>query len=548
MQALFLLSLAGLAHGFSLSWPFTSFLGIENGQSMPWLNLLSLAMMFYGASNSSSVRQVFVRAWTYATLMLLSTWWWLTISLHTYGGLAPVLTGLAVLILAAGLGLIWASLLAFLARYAYFFQLNRWQQAIAFAACWLLSEIVRVYIFTGFPWGTSAYAFLDSPLSKSLPWIGVYGLSFWVALCAALGMAGVMQLRWRQSSAPLSSEHGAWQPLSLIVIASSLLLLPFFWTPTRFTQSTGWLSVNLLQGNIAQDLKFQENAGIPLALTWYREQLIQNKADLVMAPETAIPVLPQRLPPTYFKEIRQHFETGAGKGQLALVGVPVGSSGTGYANSVMAFGQSSILAGQLQLRSDKAVPDEIHDLYRYDKSHLVPFGEFVPRVLLPLTESLQIPMSNFSGAQGLQGTIDIHGQKIAPNICYEDLFGEALAAWFFNPIQAPTVLANFSNIAWFGDTVAIEQHLAISRARAIEFERSMIRATNTGATAVIDHQGRVTDRLPRLTRGNLLSKVEGRQGVTPYAYWAARWDLWPLFIFASLCCLMLAFFGWRKSK
>ena len=540
MPQIFLLAICGAAHGISLSWPFVSFLGIETGQTLPWLNLLSLAGLFYFWTGSVSPIQAFFKAWTFSTTMLLSTWWWLTISLHTYGGLPVPLTALAVLLLAMGLGLIWALLVWLYSKYGNFFHLNSWLQATAFAACWLISEIIRVYIFTGFPWGTSAYAFINSPLVWFLPFIGIYGLTFLVALSAALLASSFPYFYWAKPNI-----KALVLPIRKFLVVGLILIMPFFLSQVQYTQSTGWLKVNLLQGNIAQDQKFQENAGIPFALAWYKEQLISNTADLVMAPETAIPVLPQRLPDDYLMGLKQHFETGAGKGQLALIGLPVGSHTTGYANSVMAFGESSDLAGRLQIRTDKAVPAYLNHLYRYDKSHLVPFGEFVPAVLLPLTKSLQIPMANFSGAQGLQGTIDIKGQRIAPNICYEDLFGEAMGAWFLDPVKAPTILANFSNIAWFGDTIAINQHLAISKARAIEFERPMIRSTNTGATVVINHLGQLTDQLPRLTRGALLANVEGRQGLTPYAYWTARWDLWPLFIFASL--LLLAF-GLSKRK
>ena len=120
------------------------------------------------------------------------------------------------------------------------------------------------------------------------------------------------------------------------------------------------------------------------------------------------------------------------------------------------------------------------------------------------------------------------GQRIAPNICYEDLFGDEIGANFRDEASAPSVLLNVSNIAWFGDSIAIDQHLAISRMRALEFQRPMIRATNTGATVVIDHRGQVTHSLPRLTRGVLGADVEGRSGLTPYARWVSHFGLWPL--------------------
>ena len=101
---------------------------------------------------------------------------------------------------------------------------------------------------------------------------------------------------------------------------------------------------------------------------------------------------------------------------------------------------------------------------------------------------------------------------------------------FADPASAPTILVNISNIGWFGNTVAIDQHLQISRMRALEFERPMIRATNTGATAIIDHRGRVTQLLARHTRGVLAGEVEGRSAITAYAWWVSRLGLWPLWL------------------
>jgi apolipoprotein N-acyltransferase len=141
---------------------------------------------------------------------------------------------------------------------------------------------------------------------------------------------------------------------------------------------------------------------------------------------------------------------------------------------------------------------------------------------------MHIPLGDFNrGAVG-QASFEWKGQRLAPNICYEDLFGEELGARFIDPALAPTIFVNVSNIAWFGNTVAIDQHLQISRMRALEFSRPMIRATNTGATVIIDHAGKVTHSLERHTRGVLLGEVEGRNGITPYADWVSRYGLWPL--------------------
>ena len=142
---------------------------------------------------------------------------------------------------------------------------------------------------------------------------------------------------------------------------------------------------------------------------------------------------------------------------------------------------------------------------------------------------MNIPLGDFTRGEVAQTSLIVKGERIAPNICYEDLFGEELARNFTSPENAPTLLVNLSNIAWFGDTVAIDQHLHISRMRALELGRPMLRATNTGATAIINAQGTVTHRLPSAVQGALTADVYGVHGaLTPYARWVAVWGLWPL--------------------
>jgi hypothetical protein len=132
----------------------------------------------------------------------------------------------------------------------------------------------------------------------------------------------------------------------------------------------------------------------------------------------------------------------------------------------------------------------------------------------------------------VQPAFEWQGQRLAPNICYENLFGEELAPNFLESALAPTIFVNVSNLAWFGDGVALDQHLQISRMRALEFARPFALATNTGVTAIVDHQGRVVSSLPRAGRAVLVSEIEGRSGVTPYAWWVARMGLWPWWLLA----------------
>jgi apolipoprotein N-acyltransferase len=160
---------------------------------------------------------------------------------------------------------------------------------------------------------------------------------------------------------------------------------------------------------------------------------------------------------------------------------------------------------------------------------------------------MNIPLGDFGQQRSSASVLAWQGQRLLPQICYEDLFGEETAKYFAQEDQAPTVLVNMSNLAWFGNTTAPAQHLAISKMRALEFQRPVIRATNTGLTALIDANGEVKAALPVFTRAALVGDFEGRTGLTPYAYWASRWGLWPLWLLCSAIVLLLGAFFRRSS-
>jgi apolipoprotein N-acyltransferase len=156
---------------------------------------------------------------------------------------------------------------------------------------------------------------------------------------------------------------------------------------------------------------------------------------------------------------------------------------------------------------------------------------------------MAMPLGDFNRGALVAPSFVVHGLRVAPNICYEDLFGEELAARFVDPLLAPHLMANLSNIGWFGESFAVQQHLQISRMRTLELQRPMLRATNTGATVVIDHRGVVTYSLTPHRPGVLVGEVDGRSGVTPYAAWSGRLGLWPLWVLAcavALICVLSA--------
>jgi len=511
---------AGVAQAIAIADPWT-------GQPRWWLQILSLAVLAWqlaqwpkwrgaqaGAWRGAQAgvwRGALVRGWLFGLGWLAGTFWWLFISMHTYGGLAAPLAAAAVLALAGLLAIYYALAAALFAPLAAA-QINARPLpcALGFAALWTLAELLRGTLFTGFPWGAGGYAHVDGPLAFLARYVGVYGIGFAAAaLAAALALAP--RIAWRK-------------PRTLAAMAALLLTGGALWgwrwcdlnqcSDQAAQASPLVLQVALLQGNIAQDEKFIPGTGVADALHWYGEQLQASSAPLVLAPETALPVLPQQLPGGYWQALEARFASG---GQAALFGVPLGSMAQGYTNSVVA------------LAPGQAAP------YRYDKHHLVPFGEFIPPLFAWFVRLMNIPLGDFARGGIGQPSFEWQGQRLAPNICYEDLFGEELAARFADPARAPTAFVNVSNIAWFGATVAIDQHLQISRMRALEFERPMLRATNTGATAIIDHHGQVTHQLPRLTRGVLTGQFEGRSAITPYARWAAHTGLWPLW---ALCALL----------
>jgi apolipoprotein N-acyltransferase len=510
-----LLIAAGLLQALSLAWPFE---GGYQGQSQGGLQLISLVVLACVLDRRQSNTQAFASGWIFSFAWLAGSIWWLFISMHRYGGLPAPAAAFAVALLASGLALFYgAAGLVFHAITKTGVGVTA--RASAFAALWMMAEMVRGTLWTGFPWGAVGYAHVDSLLQHWAPWMGVYGLC---ALSAFIAMYCAAERRDTRAQSRVTTAG----------LATLVAVLAYTWltSPSREAQevrpSLPPLSVTLLQGNIPQDLKFGN--GVNRSLHDYREALLASTSDLTVTPETAIPLIKQQMPERYWEQLEAHF--GKGK-QAALIGLPVAMrSEQGqlqYSNSAIALMPQATPAATAS--------------YQYDKHHLVPFGEFVPPLFQWFVHMMNIPLGDFSRGDVAQPSFAVKGERIAPNICYEDLFGEELARSFADPEQAPTLMVNLSNIAWFGDTVAIDQHLNISRMRALELGRPMLRATNTGATAIINAQGQVTHRLPNAVRGALTAEVYGVHGpITPYAQWVSVLGLWPLAGLALLTILIVA--------
>ena len=457
-----------------------------------WLQILALARLFALAWEAAPRRAAALGA-AFGIGWLASGLWWLYISMHDFGGIPSVLSALAVLLLAAFLCLYYAAALAMAARLG-----GRWK-ALVFAASWLLAELARASWLSGFPWLASGYAHSVGPLAAWAPWIGVYGLT---ALAAAAA-AGVAALAMRRD----------WKPLAgviAVVVVGQLL-------PHEFTASTGRLRVSLLQPNVPQDEKFDRSL-IEANLEKLARQIESARGQLVVTPESVVPLPLEFLDPVYIERLKH-----AAAQRPLLLGTFLGNEREGYVNSMLAFGTA--------------------EPYDYGKRHLLPFGEFVPWGLHWFVDAMGIPMEDQARGR-TQHALPLAGQRLRPLICYEDLFGEDFVSSMVGP-DAATVLVNTSNLAWFGRWMVQDQHLQFSQMRALEFQRPFIRSTNTGATAVLDYQGRVTARLDPMVSGVLEAEVEGRSGSTPYARWLAACGLWPLW---ALAIVVLGLAGWRAGR
>jgi len=425
---------------------------------------------------------------------------WIYIALHDYGDMPFLLAMFATAVFAAFLAFFTALIGYMQAR----LHAPAWaRMALAMPATWVIMEWLRGLLFTGFPWLALGYSqAAESPLAGYAPLLGVYGVSLAVAISAGL-FALLWQVRWsRQGKVAVAALLVLW-------IAGAAL------REVDWTQAAGEpFKVSLVQGNIAQELKFREEK-LADTLETYRKQVLQSDARLIVLPETALPMLRHEVPENYAEILRSHARKNGGD---ILIGAFERDHGQ-YYNSVFTLGTA--------------------ESQSYRKNHLVPFGEFIP--LRPalgwfINEVLSIPMSDLSRGGITQPPLNVAGQKIAVNICYEDVFGEEI----IRALPEATLLVNVSNDAWYGNSHAAMQHNQISQMRALETGRMMLRATNTGVTSIIGRDGRIQQMLPQHDSGTLTGQAQGYVGSTPYV----RWGNAP--VLGLLVLMLAAAWGMRR--
>ena len=461
--------------------------------------IIGLAGLFYFWQISHTPKQAAKVGFSFGLGFFIAGIYWIYISLHDIGGMPFWMAGIATLGLCAFLAL-FPALVAYLAKRSH---------RLFFIApiAWVLAEWVRSWIFTGFPWLTIGYSQVPfSPLVGYAPVFGAFGVSAASAISASLLASVYLNHQRKQAILALT---GIW------LVGGLASLIP--WT----TPAGKPISVTLLQGNIAQELKWSESIAFQ-TISQYLGMAKQAKGQLVILPETALPIsVETTLQDASQDQALRAFNAIAQEEHKAILVGLVGKNQDAYFNSVTGFNS---VDNRPQF---------------YHKYHLVPFGEFIPLKAIfgwVYSDWLNMPLSDLTPGNKYQQPMQLAGQKIAMNICYEDVFGEEI----IRQLPQATLLVNVSNDAWYGRSNAADQHMQFSQMRALETGRTMLRATNTGTTTIISPQGMILALLPQFETAILNGSAQGYVGATPFV----RWGNWPVIGLLLIALILL----WGRKK
>jgi apolipoprotein N-acyltransferase len=479
------------------------------------LPLLTLGLLIHLWQHAASPRRAAAQGFAFGLGLFGAGVAWIYIALHSFGGMPPPLAALATLGLCAYLALFPAAVGWVATRFT---APGSWWRAGASAGAWTVAEWARSVVFTGFPWLSLGYAQMPAGSSTPLAGFAAVGGIFLVTLAGALVSAALAFAI--DAFARAAPRRGSGWLLALVTVGSLGAALDRL----TWTEPTSTVSVSLLQGNVTQDRKFAPEFR-QRTFDLYQELVTLSRGQLIVLPESAFPVFSDEVPDAVLLHI---LRTAAARNGDALVGMftvdpPLPGSGElRYYNSVLSLGAN--------------------DLQRYRKRHLVPFGETIPAdaVLGWLIRNLlAIPLASQTPGARDQPPMQVAGQKVAVNICYEDAFGAEIRV----QAQAATLLVNVTNDAWYARSLAAEQHNQIAAMRAKETGRPLLRATNTGITSAIGHDGHELARLPWFESGILEVSIEGRTGVTPFV----RCGDLPAVV-AALALLLAAAIASRRGR
>lgn len=464
--------------------------------------ILAPAALFALIGGLPPRRALWIGAAFGAGLFMFGTYW-LYVCLHVFG-LVPIwLT----LVLQAALVLLMAAYPAALCYLANRFWLKpgATREWMVLPALWVLLEWLRGWALSGFPWLSLGYAFIDSPLAGWSPLLGVYGVT-WAAASSSAALYVVCA-----RNVPLRRRLSALAAIALLFIA------PMLASRHDWTRAVGAkIPIAAVQGAVSQDEKWQRKNR---EATMVRYSALTDRAwgaRLIVWPESAIPVLANTIE-VYLRDLQ--------------------AKGRGH-GADFAIGLVNYLPDTNEIRNGLLVLSESGDSWYY-KRHLVPFGEYfpVPSFVRSWMRLMSLPYDSISPGPKHQSAQSAAGQKIGVTICYEDAFGSDQ----LGVLREATLLINVTNNAWYGNSTAPHQHLQISRMRALEAGRYLVRAANDGITAAIGPHGEIVARLPQFQEGVLRADVQPMTGLTPYA----RFGNYPVVLGAGA---LLGFAAWRRRR
>ena len=438
-----------------------------------------LFLLWQGAGPRSAAWRGFL----FTAGTFLAGTYWLYHSVHLIGQ-APIWVALFLML---GLVAIMGSYTALLgyaaARWGRSTGALRWM--VLLPAGWVLTEWLRGWFLSGFPWLALGYSQLETPLAGYAPLGGIYAAS----LAAAVTAGALVTLLLGRSAARVVAA------LTILLLWSGGVLLD----RVQWTQPTGSeVTVALVQGAVPQSMKWVPGERERTMDLYLRLTSPHLGTDIIVWPESAIPALADNVQ-GYLDQVRALTQA---KGSALVTGLVRRDPASGsFYNAMVAY------SGGEQW---------------YYKRHLVPFGEFfpVPAVVREWMRLMNLPYSDFDAGPDDQKPLAAGGEALAPTICYEDAYG----AEQIGIVRESTLLVNVTNDAWFGDSSAPHQHLDISRMRSLETGRPMLRATNDGVTALIAHDGRLLGVLPQFQPGVLTGSIMPRTGFTPYLHFGN----WPV--------------------
>ena len=432
---------------------------------------------------------------------------WIYVSIDQYGGMPDAVNVIVLALLVAYLSLypalafsVWRKLCQHSAYWRYSLPL-----------IWLLTEWLRGWLFTGFPWLGLGYTQTDALLGGLAPAIGQYGITVVIWFIALATVTGLRQRK----------------PQNALLIVVFIILAWLIPTLQPLQRSDDTTSVLLVQGNVQQSLKWQADQQWPNILRYLDLTRPQYQHDIIIWPESAITALEP-----YADDILYNIDQAA-----QINGAAVVTGIIDYNATQDSFYNSVIVLGQAQQQTAMSAHYQYGHSNRYQKHHLLPIGEFVPfeSLLRPLAPLFNLPMSSFSRGNYQQANLTANGHQINTAICYEIAFSQQVRD---NTHADTDYLLTVSNDTWFGDSHGPWQHMQIAQMRAKELGRPLLRATNNGVSAITDEYGNIIAEAPQFAATTVSAAVPQVSGQT----WFAR--------FGHYLALLLAAFGllpWLKG-